>query len=60
MTLGGISVAWMYFADEVPDTRALCAAVLAVARDLAGDGVLPASTLPASTLSSSTGPARTA
>jgi AcrR family transcriptional regulator len=60
MTLGGISVAWMYFADEVPDTRALCAAVLGVARDLAGDGALSASALSASTLSASTGPARSA
>jgi AcrR family transcriptional regulator len=36
MALGGISVAWMSFADEVPDQQALCAAVLAIASDMAG------------------------
>jgi AcrR family transcriptional regulator len=36
MALGGISVAWMSFADQVSDRQALCAAVLAVASDMAG------------------------
>jgi len=36
MALGGISVAWMSFADEVTDQQALCAAVLAVASDMSG------------------------
>ncbi len=36
MALGGISVAWMSFADQVSDHQALCAAVLAVASDMAG------------------------
>ncbi len=36
MALGGISVAWMSFADEVSDQQALCAAVLAIATDMAG------------------------
>ena len=36
MALGGISVAWMSFADEVSDQQALCAAVLAIASDMAG------------------------
>jgi AcrR family transcriptional regulator len=36
MALGGISVAWMSFADEVTDHQALCAAMLAVASDMAG------------------------
>jgi AcrR family transcriptional regulator len=34
MALGGISVAWMSFADQVTDTGALCAAVLAIACDM--------------------------
>jgi len=34
MALGGISVAWMSFADQVTDTEALCAAVLAIACDM--------------------------
>ena len=34
MALGGISVAWMSFADQVSDTEALCAAVLAIACDM--------------------------
>ncbi|MGH3398255.1 MAG: TetR/AcrR family transcriptional regulator, partial [Streptosporangiaceae bacterium] len=35
MALGGISVAWMSFADQVTDTGALCAAVLAIDCDMA-------------------------
>jgi AcrR family transcriptional regulator len=35
MALGGVSVGWMFFADQVQDRGELCAAVLSVACDLA-------------------------
>jgi AcrR family transcriptional regulator len=35
MALGGASVGWMFFADQVTDRSELCAAVLAIASDLA-------------------------
>jgi AcrR family transcriptional regulator len=35
MALGGISVGWMFFADKVADRGELCAALLAIACDLA-------------------------
>ncbi len=35
MTLGGVSVGWMFFADQVDDRNKLCAAVLGIACDLA-------------------------
>jgi AcrR family transcriptional regulator len=34
MALGGVSVAWMFFADQVPDHSELCSAVLGIACDL--------------------------
>jgi AcrR family transcriptional regulator len=37
MTLGGVSVGWMFFADQVQDRAKLCSEVLAIARDLAQD-----------------------
>ncbi len=56
MALGGISVAWMSFADEVSDQQALCAAVLAIASDMAGaappDQAGPAGAVAASSPSS--------
>jgi AcrR family transcriptional regulator len=36
MALGGISVGWMFFADQVPDAGELCAAMLGIAWELAG------------------------
>jgi AcrR family transcriptional regulator len=35
MALGGVSVGWMFFADQVDDPKKLCAAVLGIACDLA-------------------------
>jgi AcrR family transcriptional regulator len=35
MALGGVSVGWMFFADQVPDRAELCAAVLSIATDIA-------------------------
>jgi AcrR family transcriptional regulator len=35
MTLGGVSVGWMFFADQVKDRSKLCAAVLGIASDVA-------------------------
>jgi AcrR family transcriptional regulator len=35
MALGGVSVGWMFFADQVPDRAELCAAVLGIARNIA-------------------------
>jgi AcrR family transcriptional regulator len=35
MALGGVSVGWMFFADQVTDRTELCAAVLSIASDLA-------------------------
>jgi AcrR family transcriptional regulator len=35
MALGGASVGWMFFADQVKDRSELCAAVLGIAADLA-------------------------
>jgi AcrR family transcriptional regulator len=35
MTLGGVSVGWMFFADQVPDRATLCSEVLGIATDLA-------------------------
>jgi AcrR family transcriptional regulator len=35
MTLGGVSVGWMFFADQVEDRSELCAAVLGIASDVA-------------------------
>ena len=35
MTLGGVSVGWMFFADQADDREELSAAVLAIAADLA-------------------------
>ena len=45
MALGGISVAWMSFADQVSDHQALCAAVLAVASEMTG-AALPEQAVP--------------
>jgi AcrR family transcriptional regulator len=42
MALGGISVAWMTFADQVADQDELCAALLGVACDVARAGPPPA------------------
>jgi AcrR family transcriptional regulator len=36
MALGGVSVAWMFFADQVSDRDELCSAVLDISCDLAG------------------------
>jgi AcrR family transcriptional regulator len=36
MALGGVSVGWMFFADQVDDRSKLCAAVHSIACDLAG------------------------
>jgi AcrR family transcriptional regulator len=38
MAIGGVSVGWMFFADQVPDRAELCAAVLSIARDIAEGG----------------------
>jgi AcrR family transcriptional regulator len=38
MALGGVSVGWMFFADQVPDRAELCAAVLGIAQDIAEGG----------------------
>jgi AcrR family transcriptional regulator len=35
MALGGVSVGWMFFADQVDDRKKLCAAVLGIASRLA-------------------------
>src|SRR5215831_3232777 len=35
MALGGVSVGWMFFADQVEDRSKLCAAVLSIASDVA-------------------------
>jgi AcrR family transcriptional regulator len=35
MALGGVSVGWMFFADQVDDRKKLCAAVLRIASGLA-------------------------
>jgi AcrR family transcriptional regulator len=35
MALGGVSVGWMFFADQVDDRKELCAAVLGIASGLA-------------------------
>jgi AcrR family transcriptional regulator len=35
MALGGVSVGWMFFADQVDDRKKLCAAVLDIASSLA-------------------------
>jgi AcrR family transcriptional regulator len=35
MTLGGVSVGWMFFVDQVEDRDKLCAAVLGIATDVA-------------------------
>src|SRR5580704_14312661 len=35
MALGGVSVGWMFFADQVPDRAELCTAVLSIATDIA-------------------------
>ena len=35
MTLGGVSVGWMFFVDQVEDRSKLCAAVLGIASDVA-------------------------
>ncbi len=35
MTLGGVSVGWMFFSDEVKDRSKLRAAILEIASDLA-------------------------
>jgi AcrR family transcriptional regulator len=47
MALGGVSVGWMFFADQVDDRSKLCAAVLAIACDLAGTSPGPSHTSPA-------------
>ena len=41
MAIGGISVGWMFFADQVPDKAELCAAVLGIATDIAEGGSPP-------------------
>ena len=38
MALGGVSVGWMFFADQVDDRKKLCAAVLDIASGLATGG----------------------
>ena len=38
MALGGVSVGWMFFADQVPDRAELSAAVLGIAKDIAEGG----------------------
>jgi AcrR family transcriptional regulator len=38
MALGGVSVGWMFFADQVADRAELCTAVLGIARDIAEGG----------------------
>jgi AcrR family transcriptional regulator len=35
MALGGVSVGWMFFADQVDDRKKLCAAILGIASGLA-------------------------
>ena len=35
MAIGGVSVGWMFFADQVADRAELSAAVLAIAADIA-------------------------
>ena len=47
MALGGVSVGWMFFADQVDDRSKLCAAVLAIACDLAGTSPGPSRASPA-------------
>ena len=47
MALGGVSVGWMFFADQVDDRSKLCAAVLAIACDLAGTSPGPSHASPA-------------
>ncbi len=50
MALGGVSVAWMFFADQVSDRGELCSAVLGIACDLADasrpDSLVPDSLVP--------------
>jgi AcrR family transcriptional regulator len=41
MALGGVSVAWMFFADQFPDRDELCSAVLAIACELADASSAP-------------------
>ena len=41
MALGGVSVGWMFFADQADDRNKLSAAVLAIACDLAGTSPEP-------------------
>ena len=41
MALGGVSVGWMFFADQVDDRGKLGTAVLAIACDLAGTSPEP-------------------
>jgi AcrR family transcriptional regulator len=41
MALGGVSIGWMFFADQVPDRDELCSAVLAIASELAKAGPEP-------------------
>ncbi len=38
MAIGGVSVGWMFFADQMPDRAEFCAAVLAIATDIAEGG----------------------
>jgi AcrR family transcriptional regulator len=38
MALGGVSVGWMLFADQVEDRNQLCGAILSIACDLAIEG----------------------
>jgi AcrR family transcriptional regulator len=47
MALGGVSVGWMFFADQVDDRSKLCASVLAIACDLAGTSPGPSHASPA-------------
>jgi AcrR family transcriptional regulator len=42
MAIGGVSVGWMFFADQVPDRAEFCAAVLAIATDIAEGGPVQA------------------
>jgi AcrR family transcriptional regulator len=49
MALGGISVGWMFFADQVADRGELCSAVLEIACDLAGASRPPAARTSGST-----------
>jgi AcrR family transcriptional regulator len=37
MALGGVSVGWMLFADQVDDRKKLCTAILGIASDLASN-----------------------